>query len=272
MLKGCIKKMKIEADSPASYRLPLGEEELAINPLLQCRLSIRYSGRICCLHCGRETKKSFSQGYCYPCFKKLAQCDLCIVKPELCHYQQGTCREPEWAQQHCLQPHFVYLSNTSGIKVGITRHTQIPTRWLDQGAAQAILLFQVHNRLQSGETEVILKSRFNDKTDWRKMLKQDPEQRNMTELRDEILAIAADSHSALGKIVEANKLLALPDAAAHQFGYPVKHYLDKISSFNLDKNPLVEGTLIGAKGQYLIFDTGVINMRKYGGYELEITF
>jgi hypothetical protein len=65
------------------------------------------------------------------------------MKPETCHYHLGTCREPDWAQNHCFRPHIVYLANSSGVKVGITRKTQIPTRWLDQGASQALPIFEV---------------------------------------------------------------------------------------------------------------------------------
>jgi len=257
--------------TPASYRLPVNDEELAINALLEKQLRIRFTGVIQCIHCQRVTNKSFNQGYCYPCFKRLAQCDLCIVKPELCHFDAGTCREPDWARRHCFQSHFVYLSNTSGIKVGITRNTQIPTRWLDQGATQAIQVLRVHNRMQSGQTEVLLTSRFNDKTDWRKMLKQDPEPQDLAVLRDQLLEEAADGNSDLHKLVATNQFEGVHAQAMH-FRYPVLQYPEKINSLNLDKKPTIEGTLIGAKGQYLIFDTGVINMRKYGGYELELSY
>ena len=138
---GCLEKMAVDLADPVVYRLRVGEARVDLNPLLGQSLALRYSGRIQCVHCGNKTNKSFSQGYCYPCFIKLAQCDMCIVKPETCHYAAGTCREPDWGKQFCFQPHVVYLANSSGIKVGITRRSQIPTRWIDQGAVQALPVF-----------------------------------------------------------------------------------------------------------------------------------
>ena len=138
---GSLEKMTTQLAEPVQYRLPVGDAELELNPLLGQRLELRYSGRIFCVNCQKKTAKSFNQGYCYPCFIKLAQCDMCIMKPETCHYAAGTCREPSWGEEFCFQPHIVYLANSSGIKVGITRQTQIPTRWIDQGAVQALPVF-----------------------------------------------------------------------------------------------------------------------------------
>ena len=133
---GTLSKMKSELHSPVQYGLPLGDAVEPLNPHLGQRVQLRYTGRIFCVHCGRKTSKSFDQGYCFPCFRSLAQCDTCIVKPEQCHFAHGTCREPEWAQQFCFRSHTVYLANSSGLKVGITRDNQVPTRWIDQGAVQ----------------------------------------------------------------------------------------------------------------------------------------
>ncbi|MGD8525181.1 MAG: DUF2797 domain-containing protein, partial [Thioalkalispiraceae bacterium] len=155
---GNINKMLTSLESPVEYQLPIGEQRVSMNKLLGSSISLRYEGEINCIACGRKTSKSFNQGYCYPCFKSLARCDTCIIKPELCHYFKGTCREPEWGEQHCMQDHFVYLANSSGIKVGITRGSQVPTRWMDQGASQALPIFRVKNRLISGQLEVILKN------------------------------------------------------------------------------------------------------------------
>ena len=136
---GPIRKMTavLSDQGTPDYQLPIGEDKLPLNDVIGKRLTLTYHDKITCSHCGRKTKKSYSQGYCYPCMQKLAQCDMCIMKPETCHYDQGTCREPEWGEQNCMIKHYVYLSNTSGLKVGITRHSQVPTRWIDQGATQA---------------------------------------------------------------------------------------------------------------------------------------
>jgi hypothetical protein len=55
------------------------------------------------------------------------------------------------------------------------------------------------------------------------------------------------------------------------FHFPARQYPSKIVSFNLDKIPVVEGQLDAVKGQYLILDTGVINIRKYAGYLVDIS-
>ena len=141
------------------------------NALIGHRISFDYLGLINCIHCDRKISKSFNRGYCYPCFKKLARCDLCIVKPVRCHFDKGTCREEEWALSHCMQPHIVYLANTSGLKVGITRESNLLTRWVDQGAVQTLAIMRVQTRQQAGYVEELFKSaKVNDITDWRRML------------------------------------------------------------------------------------------------------
>lgn len=141
--QGGLRKMSAQLDAPVSYAFRLDEQVLPVNPLLGQHLRIEFLGAIHCTHCGRKTKKSFAQGYCYPCFTKLAQCDSCIMSPERCHYAAGTCREPAWGEQFCMTDHIVYLANSSGVKVGITRASQVPTRWIDQGASQALPILRV---------------------------------------------------------------------------------------------------------------------------------
>ncbi len=268
---GCLEKMSTQLSAPVAYRLPVGVAELDLNPLIGQRLSLRYSGQIFCTHCRKKTSKSFNQGYCYPCFIKLAQCDMCIMKPETCHYAAGTCREPEWGEAFCFQPHVVYLANSSGIKVGITRQSQIPTRWIDQGAIQALPVFQVASRYVSGLIEVILAEHVSDKTSWQQMLKNHVEPLALQGLRDGLLMKCADKLELLAQQIGVDSLKFLPEAEVLQIQYPVLQYPAKIKSFNLDKDPLVSGVLQGIKGQYLLFDTGVINIRKFAGYEVELT-
>lgn len=155
--RGALSKMSAQLGSPVvQYAFRLGDEQVAVNPLLGRRIRLEFLGAIHCSHCGRKTKKSFAQGYCYPCFTKLAQCDSCIMSPERCHYDAGTCREPAWGESFCMTDHVVYLANSSGIKVGITRATQVPTRWIDQGARQALPIMRVATRQQSGLVEDLL--------------------------------------------------------------------------------------------------------------------
>ena len=152
-LQGNLHKMFSKAGNPVSYTLELGGQLITLNDWLGQQVRLEYLQEIECIHCGRQTKKSFNQGFCYPCFASLAQCDLCILSPEKCHFHLGTCREPEWAQSHCMRPHVIYLSNTSGVKIGITRETQVPTRWIDQGALQALPILQVSQRYHAGLVE-----------------------------------------------------------------------------------------------------------------------
>jgi Protein of unknown function (DUF2797) len=268
---GAVRKMKTRLDEPVQYTMLLGEHEVALNQYLGRKLQLDYQGAINCIHCDRKTNKSFSQGYCYPCFRRLAQCDSCIMSPEKCHYAAGTCREPEWGQEHCMIDHFVYLANTSGLKVGITRGTQVPTRWMDQGATQAVPIFRVDTRLYSGLVETLFKSHIADKTNWQAMLKGDARDCDMEAARTRLMTECA---AEVEQLREQFGLQAITELAAQpttNISYPVLEYPTKVSSFNLDKTPSVGGTLMGIKGQYLIFDSGVINMRKYGGYRLSLS-
>jgi len=193
------------------------------------------------------------------------------MKPETCHYAEGTCREPTWGETNCFIPHYVYLANSSGIKVGITRGTQIPTRWIDQGAGQALPVFQVANRLQSGLLEMVLKKHVSDRTDWRKMLKSDAEPLEMKAIRDELLA-ECESEIAEIKTAQGESAIIALDETVVEIKFPVAEYPEKIKSLNFDKQPEIEGILKGIKGQYLILDSGVLNIRKFTGYNIGIDF
>jgi len=271
LARGSLSKMAVSLQAPVvQYSFRLDDTQVPVNPLIGQRLRLEYLGAIHCSHCGKRTKTSFSQGYCYPCMTKLAQCDVCIMAPEKCHYDAGTCREPSWGEQFCMTDHVVYLANSSGIKVGITRATQLPTRWLDQGASQALPIMRVATRQQSGLVEDVLRSQVPDRTNWRALLKGDAEVLDLPAIREQIFEACADGLRALQERFGLQAIQPLPDAEVVQMNYPVEAYPTKIVSFNLDKTPVVEGTLLGIKGQYLIFDTGVINIRKYTAYQLAV--
>ena len=271
LASGALKKMRTELTDTVNYYLPLGEQEVYLNDLIGSPITLQYQGEINCCHCGRKTKKSFSQGYCYPCFKNLPQCDQCIVKPELCHFHEGTCRDPSWGEQFCFQDHYVYLANSSGVKVGITRGTQIPTRWIDQGAIEALPILKVATRLQSGQVERLFGEHLADKTNWRKMLKNEVEPLDLTSVRERIFSTCAEGLAELEQRHGIQALQRLPDAEQIQINYPVLNYPVKVSSFNFDKSAEVSGVLQGIKGQYLILDTGVINIRKFTAYQVALT-
>jgi hypothetical protein len=269
---GGLAMLKVENVRPISYSMPIGDSLVPLNDLLGERIKLTALGVIYCIHCGRKTNKSFSQGYCYPCMKKLACCDICIVSPEKCHYHEGTCREPEWGEQYCMSRHYVYLANSSGVKVGITREENMPKRWIDQGAVQALPIFAVATRYLSGLLETLLKQYVADKTNWRTMLKGGNPLLDLETKRDELLTACREDIQALQERFGLQAIQYCSDADVLAFDYPVLEYPTKVVSHNLDKNPDFEGQLLGIKGQYLILDTGVINIRKYTGYQVELHF
>jgi len=271
LARGSLSKMAVSLAAPVvQYSFRLGDTLVPVNPLIGKPLRLHYLGAIHCSHCGKRTKSSYSQGYCYPCMTKLAQCDMCIMAPERCHYDAGTCRDPSWGEQFCMTDHVVYLANSSGIKVGITRATQLPTRWLDQGASQALPILRVATRQQSGLVEDLLRSQVPDRTNWRALLKGDAALLDLPALRDQVLEACAEGLGQLQARFGVQAIQPLTDAEVVHMTYPVQAYPTKVVSFNLDKTPIVEGTLLGIKGQYLIFDTGVINIRKYTAYQLAV--
>lgn len=262
--------MLTRLDETVQYQLPIGDNKVDMNALIGQHINLHHSGAINCIACGRATKKSFSQGYCYPCFQSLAQCDSCIIKPELCHYANGSCREPEWGEQNCFIDHYVYLANSSSIKVGITRGTQIPTRWMDQGAVQALPIFRVKDRLTSGLVEVIIKNYVTDKTSWQRMLKGRPDTVNLATRRDELFTSCEQELKAVIQQQGDDAVHYLYNEQPVDIHYPVETYPVKVKSFNFDKSPEVSGLLQGIKGQYLILDSGVLNIRKFGGYDITL--
>ena len=266
---GALDKLRAALTAPVTYAMPLGESEVPLNPYLGRQIRLEFLGLISCTHCGRRSRKSFGQGYCYPCFRSLARCDSCIVKPENCHFAAGTCREPDWGRQFCMTEHIVYLANSSGLKVGITRASQVPTRWIDQGAVQALPLLRVATRHQSGLAEILFGNSVADKTNWRAML-QGPAA--PVDLAAEAAALLARHRGG----VEDLQIRFGPDAirplaaAVVAIDYPVLEYPQKPQSLNLERTPVVEGRLLGIKGQYLILDCGVLNVRNFTAHHVRL--
>jgi hypothetical protein len=270
---GTLRKLRVEAESPVRYWLPdeaPGQDErgdeLELNSLLEASLALRFTGEIHCVSCGRKVKKTMGQGFCYPCFKSKPEADMCLFKPELCHFHESEnpCRDEEWGLQHCFAPHILYVSLTSGIKVGITRRPNIPTRWIDQGAVKAIPLAVMPNRREVGLVEHRLSSEgVNDKTHWMKMLKGDVPDIDVEARAAELVAVL-ESWDTQG-------ILPLEQREVRDFTYPVREYPKKVKSLDFGKIPEREGRLMGMKGQYLLLDTGVVNIRKFAGYEIEVS-
>jgi hypothetical protein len=264
LLEGNISKMKTELSDKVIYELAFGDMLLNLNDLIAKKIKLSYLNQINCLHCGAKTNKSFAQGYCYKCFISAPETSDCILRPELCQAHLGISRDMEWAEGHCLKDHYVYLAVSGGLKVGVTRASQIPTRWIDQGAWKAIKLAKTPYRQLAGQIEAELKKHMSDKTHWQKMLKN-------------VLATEIDL------IQEKQKAWELLDAEMQQYvveddavteiNYPVIAYPEKVTSMSFDKLTEITGVLQGIKGQYLIFDGGrVLNIRAHSGYKVQIAF
>jgi len=265
-LTGYTDKMKTSLEEGvAHYKLSFDDQQVDMNPLVGKHIEFTFNQTIQCANpeCKRVTPKSYSQGYCFPCARSLARCDLCIMRPETCHYHLGTCREPEWGLSNCFTPHIVYLANSSGIKVGITRKTNTPSRWIDQGAISALPILEVKTRLESGLIEKALKSFITDKTNWRTMLK------NETELAD-LVAAKVSLLGEVSSLVDELDAKTLPDDIIN-IDYPVLKYPTKVVSLSFDKNPVISGILNGVKGQYLLLESGVLNVRKFSSYHLTLS-
>lgn len=263
-IQGALLKMRSEMHDPIKYFLKLNDQEVYMNDLINKEISITYLDEIHCVRCGRATKKSFHQGYCYPCFRTAPETDDCILRPEMCMAQEGISRDMEWSRNNCLQDHIVYLAISSGLKVGITRLSQVPTRWIDQGASKAIKIAQVPNRYTAGILEVNLKKYFADKTNWRNMLT------NKIDIVSDLLEMKIKAKELVKK--EFIKFF-IDDNSITELCFPVTEYSEKVNSFSFDKENKIEGKLIGIKGQYLIFDGGrVLNIRKHNGYEIELNY
>lgn len=264
-MKGDLRKMKTSlVAGVVQYQLVLGDDRVEMNQLLGQPIHLHFTGNIHCVATGEKIKKTYNQGYSYKAFMTLPECDICIVKPELCHYDKGTCRDSAWGLEHCFAPHCLYLAYSSEMKVGITREHQVPTRFMDQGATLALPILKLKSRRDSGRLESEIAKELSDRTNWRKMLQGDGADLDVQELydkRDQLFEDYGDFIDELGAEDIDQEVITL--------SYPVLEYPQKINSLSFDKNPEVKGVLLGIKGQYLILDTGVINMRKHQGYEIE---
>lgn len=262
---GYIQKMHINHTDYAEYAVVVDQQQYPLNQYIGDFIEIEFLGDIRCMACGSNTKTSFNQGFCYRCFQTLARNDQCVMNPHLCHFAQGTCREPEWGMAHCMQPHLVYLAWSSNLKVGITKPSQIPTRWLDQGATSACIIAEVQSRYHAGLIEEYLKQYYKDRTNWRKMLAGEEEGVDM-------IAEAKQAQQYIEASDLAKEVLEhthFPEPKRHAFEYPDGE-IGPIKSLNLEKLGTVTGHLLGMKGQYLLLDTGVINLRKYTQYHVEM--
>ena len=256
---GQLRKMTHQKGDPIEYFLSLDQQAVPVNDAVGRKMSLKFLNKITCVECGRSIKKTYDEGYCFPCARDLPENAMCAVRPEKCEHEFGSEADQEFYRKYCKVDHLVYLSQTSGVKVGVTRHWNIPSRWIDQGAIQGLVIARTPERKLAGLIEVALAQHMADKTNWRKMLKGEVEEVDLCQVRDQARSWFPPD---LDQYFMGNEDVM----GLH---YPVKRVPSKITSHNLDKEPLLEDTLTGIKGQYLIFEHRVINLRKYSGYHLE---
>lgn len=271
MTVGQIRKLRSKLTSPVEYSLPIGEEFISLNDKIGNHFTLEFTGNIYCIQCQRKTKKSFQQGFCFPCYRRLGECGFCMIHPERCLHGEGSCQSDDWVHASCMQPHIVYFANSSGLKVGITRQSQVPTRWIDQGAIQALAVFAVPSRYLAGIVEVALKQFVADKTNWRALLKGNNGALDLIAERDRLLEESLMAITRIKAEFPTEQIELLSENKVQHIDYPVLNYPTTIKSLDFEKTPTISGILQGIKGQYLIFDNGVINMRKFGGYELAVS-
>lgn len=273
---GYLRMMKHENLEPVTYYFRIleysnkeknkatGEKEstLKLNDLLGRKIKLEFLNEIRCVTCGAITKKSFNSGSCYRCFITLAENDLCILKPETCHFHLGTCREPEWGKSHCFKNHIVYLANTSGLKVGITKEKPYSNRWVDQGAVQALPILETESRFDAGKIEVEFAKYIPDKTSWQKLISSEAPSIDLKSKLKELMNLV--------NLEKTESKFTFLSHDVTKISYPILEYPKKKVSLKLDPQKPIEDRLVGIKGQYLLFENGAINLRSYEGYLVQL--
>ena len=257
-----IDKMKVVNSSPVEYYFYFDESWKSVNELIGKKLSFIWSGNVFCF-CGKKTKKFYRQNFCYDCFWSLPQASPSIFKPELCQAHLGIEeRDLAWEKKFQLQTHVVYISISSGVKVGVTRKNSVESRWIDQGAIEGIVIAETPNRYLAGKMEVFLKQFLADKTSWIKMLKGEIKSVDLIQKKQEIFSLVDNEFKPY--LIEKNDL--------KKINYPLINHPKKIKSISLEKQNVIEEKLVGIKGQYLIFESDyVFNVRKHAGFEVKFS-
>ncbi|MEM8896092.1 MAG: DUF2797 domain-containing protein [Bacteroidota bacterium] len=263
MHKGVLKKMRTEFGSPIQYFLDMEGEEISMNNLIGKKLGLKFTGYQC-INCGKP-KKIYRMGHCYDCFYEIPQTADWVIRPELSKaHLDIEDRDLEYEKKVQLQPHIVYLALSSNVKVGVTRKSQVPTRWIDQGATDALEIIEAPNRYLAGIAEVALKEFVADKTNWRKMLKNEADEEDLFQFRDRLVEHLPE---------EVMPHILSEKSDSWKLEFPVDQYPVKIKSLNLTKTPEFEDRLVGIKAQYLIFESEtVFNVRGNEGYVVELDY
>jgi len=262
MYKVLIDKMKVVNSKPVEYYFLINNSWVSMNQVIGNKISFIWSGNVFC-SCGKKMKKFYRQNFCYECFWNAPEASPSIFKPELCQAHLGIeDRNLEWEKKFQLQPHVVYLSISSGVKVGVTRKNSVETRWIDQGAIEGIILAETPNRYLAGKIEVYLKKYLADKTSWMKMLKGEVNKVDLIKKKQEVINLITDDFKPY--VIEKNNL--------QKIKFPIAVHPKKIKSISLEKQNIIDEKLVGIKGQYLIFDSDyVFNVRKHSGFLVDLS-
>ena len=266
---GNIRKMSSFLKEEVHYHLPLfnnldPNHFIELNQFIGSTINISHSGVINCIVTGKKIPKTYGEGMSYDSFKESPLAVESIIRPELSKIHEGIAlRDYDWEMKHHMQPHIVYLSKTAGNKVGVTKDSQIPTRWIDQGAVEALVIARTPYRQAAGLIEISLKKHISDKTNWRKMLQNELNFDSLEIIRDDLV----------NKLDDDLKKYLVKDEKLHFINFPVIKYPTKVKSLTLDKNPTIEEKLLGIKGQYLLFDNDLVfNVRRHSGYSIKLSY
>ncbi len=244
------------------YSLLLDEQRISLSAHVGHSIRLKFLGQRICGNCHVSVKRLEGGGYCKNCFFSLARCDRCFVSPERCHFAKGTCREPGWGESYCMQPHVVYLANSSGPKVGITRAGRSFYRWLSQGAVQGMVIAQANTRRDAGLLEVAIKSKVSDKTNWRRMVSMQPQS-------FDLLQLARQLQSAI-ELPEGTQWVS--DMSGHNLAYPIQSHAPAQRLKLSETEPELLDNLQGIKGQYLLLSQGAFNVAAHVGMTVEVEF
>jgi len=254
---------------PVAYALEVGDAILELAPLLGTPLRIEALGRVTCRHCGAATERRYGDGFCYQCFSTLARCDLCVVSPDRCHYAEGTCREPQWGETFCMRPHAVYLANSGGAKVGIARLDNVPGRFIDQGAAEAMVVMRTATRQQAGFVEKAFGRHLREQSDWRAIAAQTPIAIDLEALLSQLRRAASGALDELD-VRFPHQLKWVTHRQRLTFSYAVPGRVARLEQLKLEPAHAIGGELVGVRGPYLLFERGVFNVRAHGGEHVRI--
>ncbi len=263
-LLSTLSKMPAYLNGKVNYLMTTDVDFIKFNPLIGREITIEFQNEKYCQSCGNQFKDLYRMGFCKNCFFTSPLAGESIIRPELSRAHEGVeDRDLAYEKGYQLQPHLVYLANSGGLKVGVTREAQMPTRWIDQGASEAIIFAKTSNRYEAGIIEVAMKEHVADKTAWQKMLKNEDPEIDLNEEKERLAPMMPD---------DLKKFLT-KDSEPLKLDYPVQHYPAKVKSINLDKNPEIKAVLQGIRGQYLIFEGGgALNIRAHTGFRVKISF